>query len=278
MWYLMTLSMPNSGTEPHGKVTASATPLLQDVAHLGRARLHVGAAELRHERGHGGVRGADLQALDVAGRHDLLGLGVEGAGIVHEAQAELHVLHLVRGILAIPGVERLRPALAVGHQEGQLAGADDREAAGLIARIDVGRRRRCRRAPCRSGRRPCPAAGRGTPRSRWCRRTPASRSCPTPPCAFCSGWAGGTQWDSLRSTCLSCAAAGASRAETASRAPNARPVRARAHVPPPVISSVAGGQPPRGLADVARCPAIEPPFRLPFEPHVCELVKEIGRI
>src|SRR3569833_2598219 len=27
MWYFVTLSMPNSGTEPHGKVTASATPL-----------------------------------------------------------------------------------------------------------------------------------------------------------------------------------------------------------------------------------------------------------
>src|ERR1044072_3398365 len=26
MWYLVTLSMPNSGPEPHGKVTASATP------------------------------------------------------------------------------------------------------------------------------------------------------------------------------------------------------------------------------------------------------------
>ena len=26
MWYFVTLSMPNSGTEPHGKVTASATP------------------------------------------------------------------------------------------------------------------------------------------------------------------------------------------------------------------------------------------------------------
>ena len=26
MWYFVTLSMPNSGTEPHGNVTASATP------------------------------------------------------------------------------------------------------------------------------------------------------------------------------------------------------------------------------------------------------------
>jgi hypothetical protein len=34
----------------------------------------------------------------------------------------------------IPGVERHRAALGVGHQEWQFAGADNRETAGLIAR------------------------------------------------------------------------------------------------------------------------------------------------
>src|SRR4029077_119329 len=38
-----------------------------------------------------------------------------------------------------PGVQRLRATLGVGHQERQLAGADDWEAAGLVAGIDVGK-------------------------------------------------------------------------------------------------------------------------------------------
>ena len=95
------------------------------------------------------------------GQHDLLA-GVEGAGIVDEGEAELHVLHLLGRVLAVPGVDRGRAALGVGEQEGQRRGGDDREAARLVARIDVGRSRRCRRAPCRSGRRPCRAARRGT--------------------------------------------------------------------------------------------------------------------
>src|SRR5262245_51147958 len=57
--------------------------------------------------------------------------------IVYEGEAELDVLHLLRGVFAIPGVERLRAAFRVGHQERQLAGADDRKTSGLIAGIDV---------------------------------------------------------------------------------------------------------------------------------------------
>ncbi len=55
-----------------------------------------------------------------------------------EGEAELDVLHLRFGIFPVPGVERHRAALGVRHQERQFAGADDREAAGLIAGIDVG--------------------------------------------------------------------------------------------------------------------------------------------
>ena len=112
--------------------------LLENVAHLRRARLHIGAAEQRDERGHRGVRRPDLHALDVAGHGDLLRLGVERAGIVHEGEAELDVLHLLLGVLAVPVIERLRAALGVRDEEWQFAGADDREAAGLIAGIDVG--------------------------------------------------------------------------------------------------------------------------------------------
>ena len=40
-------------------------------------------------------------------------LRVERAGIVHEGEAELDVLHLLLGVFAVPGVERLRAALGV---------------------------------------------------------------------------------------------------------------------------------------------------------------------
>ena len=130
--------MPNSGIEPQGKVTASATPFSMMSRTSGSGGLHVGAAEGGHQRGDGGMRGSDLHALDVAGHHDLLGLGVERAVVVHEAEAELDVLHLGAGVLAIPLVERLRAALGIRHHEGEIAGVDDGEAARLIARADVG--------------------------------------------------------------------------------------------------------------------------------------------
>jgi hypothetical protein len=81
---------------------------------------------------------ADLHALDVVGHRDLLGARMERARVVHEGEAELDVLHLRLGVLAVPGVDRLRAALGVREQERQLAGADHREAARLVARIDVG--------------------------------------------------------------------------------------------------------------------------------------------
>ena len=58
--------------------------------------------------------------------------------IEDEGEAVLHVLHLVRRVFAIPGVDRADAALGVADQERQLAGGDDREAAGLVAGIDVG--------------------------------------------------------------------------------------------------------------------------------------------
>ena len=42
------------------------------------------------------------------------------------------------GIFAVPGVDRADAAMGIADQERQFAGGDDREAAGLIAGIDVG--------------------------------------------------------------------------------------------------------------------------------------------
>ncbi len=46
--------------------------LLHHVAHLGCARLHIGAAEQRHPGRDGRLRGPHLYSLDVARDHDLL--------------------------------------------------------------------------------------------------------------------------------------------------------------------------------------------------------------
>jgi tripartite-type tricarboxylate transporter receptor subunit TctC len=83
------------------------------------------------------VAWAHLHALDVGGQHDLLAR-VQAAGVVHEGEAELHVLHLLGGIGAVPGVHRGAAALGVGDLEGQRGGGEDREAARLVARVDVG--------------------------------------------------------------------------------------------------------------------------------------------
>ena len=63
--------------------------------------------------------------------------GVERAGIENEGEAEM-MSFISFSRRAVPVVERRRAALGVGDQERQFAGGDDREAAGLIARIDVG--------------------------------------------------------------------------------------------------------------------------------------------
>src|SRR5208282_125610 len=100
--------------------------------------LYIVAAELGDQRSDRRVRRPDLHALDVARHHDLLGARVERAGIVGEGEAELDVLHLLAGVFAVPAVECRGAALAVGQHERQIAGVEDREAAGLIAGIDIG--------------------------------------------------------------------------------------------------------------------------------------------
>ena len=57
--------------------------------------------------------------------------------IKHEGEAEVHVLHLRRGVLAIPLVERRRCRPWRWRQERQFAGSDDREAARLIAGVHI---------------------------------------------------------------------------------------------------------------------------------------------
>src|ERR1043165_7663237 len=171
MWYLVTLSMPNSGIEPHGKVTASATPFsmmsrtsgadeftlvppscviqVAIVACAGRIFMPLMSPGTRiflvlewNEPGswkNAKQNFTSFISFSAYFRHrDLLGLGMERARIMEEREAELHVLHLLLGIFAVPLVERAGAFLGVRHHERQVAGVDDREAAGLVAGADVG--------------------------------------------------------------------------------------------------------------------------------------------
>ena len=133
------------------------------------------------------------------------------------------------GVLAIPGVERAanRPWRCV-TRNGRFAGTDDQEPARLIAGIDVGDDRRCRRAPCRSDRRPCRAAAPERPVSEAAARKP-SRSDVAPVLQrLLQGMRGGTQCDSLSSNVLSCACA--SRAASKLAKANATENAANAHL------------------------------------------------
>jgi len=78
-----------------------------------------------------------LEAFHV-GRRQQLFLAVEGAGIVNEGEAVLHVLHLLGRVGAVPRVDGGRTAFAVGEQERQAGAGHHREAPGLVARVDVG--------------------------------------------------------------------------------------------------------------------------------------------
>jgi len=62
---------------------------------------------------------------------------VQGARVVREGKAEMHFLHLLGGISPVPGVDGGRTGLGVGDHEGQRGGREDREAARLVAGVDV---------------------------------------------------------------------------------------------------------------------------------------------
>src|SRR6266404_5818962 len=130
--------MPNSGIEPHGKVTASATPRSIASRTSGAAAFTLVPPSCVMKVAMVAWAGRIFMPLMSSGTTIFLVREWNVPGVVHEGEAELDVLHLLRGVFAVPGVDRLRAALGVGEQEGQLAGADDREAAGLVAGIDVG--------------------------------------------------------------------------------------------------------------------------------------------
>ena len=73
------------------------------------------------------------------GGHPPLGYDVKDRKlVVNEAEAKLHILHFLRRVFAVPGIERLRAFLAVRNQERQFTRGDDREASRLITGVDVG--------------------------------------------------------------------------------------------------------------------------------------------
>jgi hypothetical protein len=95
----------------------SATPRSSTSRASGAGRLHVGAAQHCHHLADRALRRADLHALDVLGHHHLL-LAVIAARLEHEGEAEVRVLHLGGGVLAVPRIECRRSLLGVEKVKG----------------------------------------------------------------------------------------------------------------------------------------------------------------
>src|SRR6185369_1398575 len=79
---------------------------------------------------------ADLHALDLGGQRDLLAR-MESPRIVDKRKADFHVLHFLRRVLLVPGVDGGGAALAIGEQEWQRSARHDRKASRLVAWVDV---------------------------------------------------------------------------------------------------------------------------------------------
>ena len=143
-----------------------------------------------------------------------------------EGEAELDVLHLLVGVFTVPGVEPHRAALGIRHQERQFAGADDRKAAGLVTRVDIGDigdavARHVVMVECLAE-----LLGRDRLYIRWCRRMPFRPPRPSLPAPFAADATAGTQCDNFRSKVFSCANAGVTLAAN-SNAKNVFPHRHR---------------------------------------------------
>ncbi len=130
--------MPNSGTEPHGKVTASATPFSRMSRTSGALDCTLEPPSCETNWAMVACAGRIFMPLMSPGTVIFFFTEWKVPGSWKKARQNLTSFISVAGILAVPGVDRLRSALGVGDQERQFTRADDREAARLVAWIDVG--------------------------------------------------------------------------------------------------------------------------------------------
>jgi len=132
-----TLSMPNSTSDPHGKVTASATPRSM----MSRTSAPRTARWCRRAASQSWAMvawaGRIFMPLTSSGTTIFLVREWNDEGEWMKARPELDVLHLLLGIFPVPGIERHRAALASDIRNGSFSGAISGNA-GLIARVDVG--------------------------------------------------------------------------------------------------------------------------------------------
>ncbi len=120
-----------------GKGDGVGNAALENFPRLRRRGLDIRAAKLGHKLGDRALRRAHLNAAQILRHHDLLAR-VQGARVVNEGEAEVRILHLGRGVFAIPRVERRSALSRVAEHERHLADGDDRKTARLIAGVDVG--------------------------------------------------------------------------------------------------------------------------------------------
>src|SRR5579871_3182738 len=129
--------MPNRTSEPHGKVTASATPRSMISRTSGAEDCTLVPPSSVTKFAIVASAGRIFMPLMSSGTTIFL-VRMKRGRRVDESEAELDVLHLSVGVFAIPRIQPHRAALGARHQEGEFAGADDREATRLITGIDIG--------------------------------------------------------------------------------------------------------------------------------------------
>src|SRR5580692_8621058 len=131
MWNFVTLSTPNSTSEPHGKVTPSATPRSMMSRTSGAEDCTLVPPSSVTKLAMVASAGRIFMPLTSSGTTIFLVREWNEDGEWMKARQNL-TSSISVGIFPVPGIQPHRTALGVRHQERKLAGADDRETAGLI--------------------------------------------------------------------------------------------------------------------------------------------------
>ena len=129
--------MPNSTIEPHGKVIASATPFSSTSRASGAEACTLVPPSRVMKRAIVALAGRTFMPFTSPGTTIFFLVEWNVPGIVREGEAVVHVRHLLGGVFAVPRIERRAARLGVGEEERQLHRAHHREAARLVAGIDM---------------------------------------------------------------------------------------------------------------------------------------------
>src|SRR6516165_3070027 len=125
MWYFVTLSTPRSGTEPQGKLTASATPFSNTSrTSVALACTFVPPRSVTHAPTVA-CEGRTFIPLMSAGTVIFFLAGMPGQRVENERETVFDAFHFACGVFSIPRVHCAIAPFGISNQEGQFAGGND---------------------------------------------------------------------------------------------------------------------------------------------------------